>query len=81
MGSVAAGKTDRNAEIQMLMLMQMQINRQTEELEQLRISGKGDPAAMPAQFAELARLQSEIARAIDAMLQEDLEIFAGLKKK
>jgi hypothetical protein len=81
MGSVAAGKTDRNAEIQMLMLMQMQINRQTEELDQLRISGKGDPAAMPAQFAELARLQSEIARAIDAMLQEDLEIFAGLKKK
>mgnify|MGYP005837585425 CR=1 FL=1 len=69
-----SGAKTRSSEIQLLMVMQSQINRRTAELDEARSKGRDD---VRAELSLLAAQQTEIARAIETMLKQDLELFAN----
>ncbi len=71
-GSVDVSNRGRIAELRMLMDMQAQINRRTEELDALRREGPLDEAA-GADYRRLVHLQSEVARFI-YFLARDIEL-------
>ena len=71
-GSVDVSNRGRIAELRMLMDMQAQINRRTEELDVLRREGPLDEAA-GEDYRRLVHLQSEVARFI-YFLARDIEL-------
>jgi hypothetical protein len=65
-GLVPAGSTDLSAEIRMLITIQAALNQRTAALDERARDGD-DPAALARGYAEVARLQVEVHKSIQAM--------------
>jgi hypothetical protein len=63
-GDVDVGSTDITAEIQMLIALQRQINRHTEELDQQRAGGASLDPGSEAELRKLAGQEREVARMV-----------------
>ncbi len=72
-GSPDMSKVDRTAELQMLLVLQGQINRRTQELDQVKKAGKGNPDAVDAEIKELSSLQNEVGEIVQSVVAEYLD--------
>ena len=71
-GTVEVSRVDRVAEVLMLLTLQAQINRRTEELEKMRAAGRTDGVDVPAELDKLAGQQVAVTGMLEGILANDL---------
>jgi hypothetical protein len=71
LGAPESSKVDRIAEIQMMMVLQAQLNRRTQEFEFGKKSGKAKPDDIAREQRELSRLQADVRNFIERVIAED----------
>jgi hypothetical protein len=65
-------RTDRGAEIMLLMFVQTQVNRRAQELEAMKKSGAPAGVDLAKEFQKIAAQQAQISDAVKKMLSEDM---------
>ena len=76
-GNPDASNTSRTAELELMIVIQTQINRRTEEIEQMKKSGQPLPANIGEDYKELVRMEAEVRRGIRDMILKDLVALPG----
>ena len=71
-GTVEAARVDRVAEVLMLLTLQAQINRRTEDLEKMHATGRTDGVDVTAELGKLADQQVAVTGMLEGILSNDL---------
>lgn len=74
-GNPESARTDRIAEIQLMMVIQSQINRRTAELDKAKAAGAMSADKLGAEFRMLADQQAKLTEMVRNMIAQDAETF------